>query len=400
MPARSMMQINWRTRRRTDTAFRFPTQERPGCRVPGGSTPRTRVSTAPATMPKASRKTILSRLVLAAIVDSAPIAILASTSDGRICLCNREAEKLFGYTRSELLGADIDRLVPELRRPAHRAARSRYFAASAMRHMGSGALPALRKDGTTVPVEIALTPIRAGNADLVVSMAVDASERTSLVAALEHANATLEERVRARTAELERLNAENARLFCDLETKTKELERQSREDPLTGLSNRRDFFERLDVEMQRADHSGFPLSLAILDIDHFKDVNDRYGHAFGDQALCATAALLRQQCRSVDIVCRYGGEEFAIALPGADCQSAAAACERVRQAFEQHDWSRIAPGLAIRVSIGIAERVPGQEARGLLALADANLYRAKRNDRNCVVASVGETVAAAGGAGQ
>lgn len=328
---------------------------------------------------------VFSPTALASIVESAPVAILVSATDGRICMCNREAERLFGYSRDELLRIDIDALVSQERRPAHRRARARYFATSTIRRMGAGPFPARRKDGSSVHIEVALTPIRVDATEMVVSMAVDVSERVGLVAALELARQSLEDRVLARTAELERANADNARLVADLKAKTSQLERQSREDPLTGLSNRRGFFEKLRAQLSRADRYDFPLSIAMADIDHFKEVNDRYGHPFGDRVLYRAAQLLRQQSRCVDILCRYGGEEFALALPGADIREASATCERIRQAFERHAWQRMGSGLVIRISIGVAERAPGQNIRAVLALADANLYKAKCGGRNRVV---------------
>src|SRR5207344_2533169 len=89
------------------------------------------------------------------------------------------------------------------------------------------------------------------------------------------------------------------------------------EDPLTGLGNRRHFDERLDQEMRRATRLGTSLSVAILDLDHFKQINDSMGHAVGDLVLREVAILMRLECRAIDVLARYGGEEFALVLPGA-----------------------------------------------------------------------------------
>ena len=170
-----------------------------------------------------------------------------------------------------------------------------------------------------------------------------------------------------------------------LREKTRELERQATHDELTGLFNRR----YADAYLaQQFKHSENPMSftVALADIDHFKQVNDRYSHAQGDLVLARVAHLLASHSRGVDMVARYGGEEFLLCFPGKDVAGAVELCERLRGVIEEEDWSFVASGLFITLSFGIAENVKGGDAGSLLAAADDRLYEAKYAGRNRVVA--------------
>jgi diguanylate cyclase (GGDEF)-like protein len=195
----------------------------------------------------------------------------------------------------------------------------------------------------------------------------------------------LEQRVAERTAELERANGEKERLIAAMRERSRTLERESQEDPLTGLANRRVFTRRLAAEMEVALAVGQPLTLAVADLDHFKIVNDRLGHAIGDQALRESAALMRRLCRETDLVCRIGGEEFAIILPAMTRDGAMEFCDRIRGAIELHEWQRFHHELSVTISIGLAQWDGTAEVPELLDAADAQLYRAKRAGRNQVV---------------
>ena len=157
-------------------------------------------------------------------------------------------------------------------------------------------------------------------------------------------------------------------------------------DPLTGVDNRRRFFELAEREIELARRSGSELSICICDLDHFKDVNDRFGHAAGDAVLREAAARFRSCLRNTDLLCRIGGEEFAILFP--DCGEAVgmAAAGRMRERLSGTaiDFE----GLAIRISasFGVASRVPGpdDDVEHWLRLADEALYDAKAGGRDQV----------------
>jgi diguanylate cyclase (GGDEF)-like protein len=165
------------------------------------------------------------------------------------------------------------------------------------------------------------------------------------------------------------------------------LRSQSTKDPLTGLYNRRYLQEMLEREIRRAIRSEQALGALMLDLDHFKNFNDTYGHEAGDAVLRETAAFLVRSIRAEDFVCRYGGEEFVVILPTADIRAAAARAERIRSKLRDvvvmHDGRSL--GL-ITVSIGVAA-LPnhGTNEKDLLQAADAALYRAKRDGRDRVV---------------
>lgn len=169
------------------------------------------------------------------------------------------------------------------------------------------------------------------------------------------------------------------------------LREQAIRDPLTGLFNRRYLDETLPRELHRCRRNGEPLTVAMLDLDYFKNFNDDYGHEAGDTVLQAVGELLRRALRSGDLACRYGGEELVLILPGAPLVMAQARLEELRQAVMQlHPQHRSGELPAITVSIGLAMAKPEEaDASALLSRADAALYRAKEQGRNRIMAANG-----------
>lgn len=153
-------------------------------------------------------------------------------------------------------------------------------------------------------------------------------------------------------------------------------------DAVTTLRNHRYFQVRLREELRRSDRTGRPTALLLLDLDNFKKINDRFGHAVGDHVLRQVARVLSQNARSADIVCRYGGEELAVILPDTAQDEAARAAERLRLAVEKRNDR---PGPAVTVSIGVAVYPDhAHQGDGLIAAADAAMYAAKRAGKNRV----------------
>ena len=163
------------------------------------------------------------------------------------------------------------------------------------------------------------------------------------------------------------------------------LQELSMTDPLTGLYNRLFFHKRIDYEFQRADRYRCALALLMLDLDHFKQVNDTYGHPFGDYVLQKTASLLLKSVRQVDIVARYGGEEIVIACPETNMEQAKIVAERIRSNMDKAEFSSDGSTTHVTCSLGIAvcPREDIKTADDLLRAADEALYRAKQAGRNC-----------------
>lgn len=169
-----------------------------------------------------------------------------------------------------------------------------------------------------------------------------------------------------------------------------EIHAQARHDTLTDAYNRRAFTEFADKEWSRSVRHGYPLSILVVDIDHFKNFNDQHGHQTGDDALVQVSKCAQAALRSNDIWCRYGGEEFIALLPNTTRDQATAVAERLRRTVENTMISSPHGSLNVSVSIGVAQRSSNHSSLSeVLAISDAALYKAKAAGRNRVVADSG-----------
>jgi len=197
------------------------------------------------------------------------------------------------------------------------------------------------------------------------ALAAKNRELQSVVRELDDARVALEQR----TAQLEYTQVQ--------------LREQADRDWLTGLHNRR--YLAREVDRHAAVPGAGPFSLAVLDLDDFKGINDRFGHQAGDRVLIRIAALLLGELRGEDVVVRTGGEEFVLLMPHTDAGAAAACCERLRNTIRDEAWGRIAPGMRLTASVGLATADDASNLLALAELADSRLFEAKRSGRDRVV---------------
>jgi diguanylate cyclase (GGDEF)-like protein len=190
---------------------------------------------------------------------------------------------------------------------------------------------------------------------------------------------------RAREALLQ-LTLESERENAQLAAERQRLATEASTDGLTGLANRRHLDEYLEEHFRIASRYGTPLSVMMVDIDHFKRVNDEYGHDVGDQVLREVALTLRETMREADLCARYGGEEFVVVMPSTGLEGATECAERVRAAVERRVMFASGNKLRVTVSVGVSGYRGGEQpaAGWMVKEADMALYEAKRNGRNQV----------------
>ena len=243
-------------------------------------------------------------------------------------------------------------------------------------------LNALDNAGNPIPFEASLVPL----IEALASQASVAIENRRLLDEQEELKRQLESEVEARTEELREALTKLSEAHIIL----KEL---NTIDAVTGIRNRQYFDDVLDQEWRRAKRQGYEVSMLMLDIDHFKKVNDTYGHLAGDECLAAVAKEVDESFnRPSDVVARYGGEEFVVVLPYISHENALELAESLRQTIEQNEYQADGHSLKITLSIGVATVDPSKdqevEPRELIGLADGMLYEAKSSGRNRVCSYV------------
>jgi diguanylate cyclase len=182
--------------------------------------------------------------------------------------------------------------------------------------------------------------------------------------------------------------AEAEKKINELTVKLDYISEVAHQDFLTGALNRRGMDEAIEREFSRADRHSVPISIAMIDIDHFKKINDTMGHSTGDIALAHLAKVVKSVIRSTDVLARYGGEEFVVLLPGSKQDDAVNVVSGIQRALTKNFFMHNNGSVLITFSAGVAERITGEEFDSILPRADAALYQAKQNGRNRVVGAV------------
>jgi diguanylate cyclase len=323
------------------------------------------------------------------LLDHSPIGHFVLRSDYTVLFWNRCLEAWTGIPRESLVGYRIADRFPHLLLPKYanriqnlfEGGPPAIFSSQLHRHTIPAPLPGgkFRFQHTVVTG----VPIPKGKGCYALFSIQDV---TSLTEAIEnHGSAlkrTLVEMEVRRRAETELLrSSKELKKLNDL------LKERAIRDGLTGLHNHRYFYQTLRRDFLLARRHNSDLSCLLLDLDHFKDVNDRYGHPFGDKVLKGVASEIRKKVRETDLVCRYGGEEFAVLLPGTDAEGAMDVAEEIRTRIANKVFTYANQAVKVTVSIGLASVVTHSPElpHDLLGYADKALYRAKAAGRNRVL---------------
>ncbi|WP_146205162.1 sensor domain-containing diguanylate cyclase [Spiribacter halobius] len=312
-----------------------------------------------------------------AAFEHAAIGMLLTDMRGRVLRHNAAFAALIGGDAAGIQRRDAVGLAHDDDQPALREALARLAAD------GQGAVTVecrLRhRDGRAVWVTTSLAALPGAGAETVVWQVQDIGERKAYEQTLRETRDALEQRVAERTRDLQEANRR-------LERANRHLRRMARDDALTGISNRRHLTSELRRARAAAARYGDGLAVLMVDIDHFKRINDNEGHQLGDQVLVSVADTLRRCLRASDTLGRYGGDELCAVLPHADAEAALAVAEKVRRTVHELAFRGRGPRpVCITCSVGVAVLVGDERVEALLARADDALYQAKRAGRDRVV---------------
>ena len=293
-------------------------------------------------------------------------AVVVTDLQGIVTDWNPGAEKLYGYKRDEIIGKpvsilhapeDVERITAEV------------FAAIERQGYWTGEIKKVAKDQSVGWIESSVIPLFDEQNRSIGALGInrDITQRRKIQQELLAANENLKSHLQ------------------EIELLQDKLREQAILDPLTGFYNRRYLIDMMQREIARAKRENTPISIAIMDLDHFKKINDTYGHKGGDAVLEAMAKLFLSHVRASDIVCRYGGEEFVFLMPGASIDHAAERMEELRIIIEAKSIVHNDKTIPVTASIGVASYpLNGEDDEALLLEADNMLYNSKRNGRNQV----------------
>ena len=290
-----------------------------------------------------------------AITETVVDAIISIDEEGRIIICNPATKKIFGY-EDEIIGSNITTLMPERYRKVHQNGMNRYLNTGIPKIIGSTVeVVGMKKDGIEFPIELSLSAWRTDDQCYFTGIIRDITERKQMEHILIEDN--------------------------------KKLEELSTRDSLTNVYNRRYAYRLLEYEFNRSKRYKTPLSCLLIDADHFKKINDRHGHQFGDKVLVYFASLLQKMTRTTDIVSRVGGEEFLVILPDIDMKGAAGFAERLRETISKQKIEYKEENICVVLTISIGTSSFTENTANITELinqADIALYKAKRLGRNRV----------------
>lgn len=284
--------------------------------------------------------------LLTAIIDTTPVGVCVTTDDGFFEQVNPAYERLYGYSAAELIGRHFTMVVPQDQRAALTDLHDRFISFGAEMR---GEWEVITKDR---------------------------SRRTILADACRLVGA--DGRYRKVTFELD--ITERIQMEADLADANERLAHLAAHDALTGLPNHHRSRELIDQAVEQAERYGRALSAAVIDLDHFKTINDTFGHLVGDDLLIAFARVMRSQLRTVDIAGRIGGEEFLVLMPETPASGARIVLERLRDCCR--DQLRTPSGEPLRFSAGLVDFCPPEDADAVIRRADQALYRAKAAGRD------------------
>lgn len=294
---------------------------------------------------------------LRALLNDLIDVVICIDERGGILDCNPAVEGLLGWTPDELVGKDVGVLAAGPHGEGHGAYMLRAMTTGERAIVGSvRRVHALHRTGVQIPVSLSVTETHHDGHTLFTGVLRDARRE------LAH-----EEELAASRQQLEEL---------------------ALQDGLTGVLNRRALLERAAIELARAEREGGDVAVIMLDLDHFKAVNDTHGHLAGDAVLREAVARVQTAVRVYDLVGRYGGEEFLVVAPGAGPAEALAVAERIRGAIAERPVVWEGSEIAITTSIGVVSVASGEDLFQAIGRADAALYKAKDAGRNCVVEGV------------
>lgn len=284
-----------------------------------------------------------SEAMLRNITNAAQEAIIMLNEQGNVIFWNPSAERLLGYSEAEMLDSSIDKIIPERYRKTH----NEEFAHFQTTGQGNAVnkiteLQALPKDGQEIIIEMSLSALPTSHHWHVVAILRDITEKKKM---------------------------------------EEQLLQMAITDPLTRAFNRRHFIKVIEQEAERKNRSAIPFSLIMFDLDHFKRINDTFGHEAGDHVLQGVVAMVQERIRKVDSLARWGGEEFMLLLADTPIQSALTVTENLRERLPRLPFEGIGP---VTASFGVTEFCSSDTTDSLLQRVDDLLYEAKQAGRNCV----------------
>ena len=277
------------------------------------------------------------------IAQTAVDAIIMADSSGDIIFWNASAQRIFGYTEQEILGKSLPVLMPEQYRDGHQKGMERVKSTGESAYFGSiTEMNGLRKNGDVFPIELSVSMWKAGKETFFSGIIRDITRRKKL---------------------------------------EYELEKTATTDKLTQAYNRTKFHEVIKIEFERAKRYNHRVSMIMFDIDHFKKINDTYGHAAGDYVLQTLTQIVLENLREIDYLVRWGGEEFVVIAPETDVEKAAVLAERIRKAIEGYRFDQAG---TITISLGVTQYGKNDTEDSFIKRADDAMYAAKGKGRNRV----------------